>query len=281
MNPSVDDVRSFWQHNPLWSGESRHAPGSAEFFAEHRRVYIDDCFAGRMDERIFPQGRHRQRVLDLGCGPGFWTVELGRRGVTDLWACDLTDKAIELAQRRCELYGCQASFKVGNAEALPFDDGDFSHVNCLGVIHHTPDTPATVREIARVLRAGGTATVSVYYRNALLRGWPLLRFTGRWLRKLGVGLKGRGREAMVDNADVDEIVRLYDGADNPIGKSYTRAQFTALMESHFHVREIYFHFFPARALGVRLPRPVHRLLDGLLPFMIYASLEKKDGARDA
>lgn len=281
MNPSVDDVRSFWQSNPLWSGESRHAPGSAEFFAEHRQVYIDDCFAGAMDERIFPQGRSRERVLDLGCGPGFWTVELGQRGCTELWACDLTDKAIELATRRCELYACHAQFKVGNAEALPFDDGWFSHVNCLGVIHHTPDTPATVREIARVLRQGGTASVSVYYRNVLLRGWPLFSFAGRWLRKLGVGLKGRGREAMVDNADVDEIVRLYDGADNPIGKSYTRQQFVALLETHFHVREVYFHFFPARALGVRIPRALHRLLDSLLPFMIYASLEKKDAAREA
>jgi SAM-dependent methyltransferase len=275
MHPSVDDVRKFWQNNPLWTGESAFTTGSAEFFAEHRDVYIADCFAGIMDERIFPLGKSRQRVLDLGCGPGFWTVEIGRRGCDELWACDLTDKAIELARRRCEIYGCQASFRVGNAESLAFDDGYFSHVNCLGVIHHTPDTEATVGEIARVLRVGGTASVSVYYRNILLRWWPALNFTGRWLRKLGIGLKGRGREGMVDNHDVDEIVRLYDGAENPIGKSYSRHQFLALLEPHFHVREIYFHFFPARALGMRIPAVLHRLLDRHLPFMIYASLEKK------
>ena len=275
MKPSVDDVRQFWQNNPLWSGESAFATGSPEFFAEHRQIYIEDCFAGTLDERIFPSSSNQQRVLDLGCGPGFWTVEIGSRGCSELWACDLTDKAVELAKRRCEIYHCNASFRVGNAESLAFDDGYFSHVNCLGVIHHTPDTQAAVREIARVLKVGGTATISVYYKNILLQGWPALNFTGRWLRKLGIGLKGRGREDMVDNRDVDEIVRLYDGADNPLGKSYSRQQFVDLLETHFRVHALYFHFFPARALGVRIPKSLHRLLDRLLPFMIYASLEKK------
>ena len=141
--------------------------------------------------------------------------------------------------------------------------------------HHTPDTPATVSEIARVLCDGGTASVSVYYTNILLRAWPALNFAGRWLFKLGIGLKGRGREDIVKQRNAAEIVRRYDGAQNPIGKSYSRQEFVELLETHFHVREIYFHFFPARALGLRIPKALHRVLDRMLPFMIYASVEKK------
>ena len=275
MHPTIKDVHEFWQSNPLWTGESKFSPGSQEFFAEHRSTYINDCFAGTLDERIFPFGPRAERVLDLGCGPGFWTVEIGLRGCADLWACDLTENAVRLTKQRCDIYGCAAAFLVGNAESLSVESGYFTHVNCQGVIHHTPDTPATVREIARVLCDGGTASVSVYYTNVLLRAWPVLNYAGRWLYKLGIGLKGRGREDIVKYNNAAEIVRRYDGALNPIGKSYSRREFTELLEVHFHVREVYFHFFPARALGVRMPRALHRVLDRLLPFMIYASLEKK------
>src|SRR5688572_11702095 len=73
---TIDDVRSFWESKPLWTGESGHAAGTREFFEEHRRVVIEDAFAGQLDPRVLPGPGHRTRVLDLGCGPGFWTVEL-------------------------------------------------------------------------------------------------------------------------------------------------------------------------------------------------------------
>jgi len=182
---TVDDVRTFWERNPLWSGESLHPLGSKEYFEEHRRVCIDDGFAGRMDERVFPDDAHRDAVLDLGCGPGFWTVELGRRGCKGLVAADLTQSALVLAAQRCAIFGIQAEFSQQNAESMTFDSGTFSHVNCQGVIHHTPNTEACVAEIARVLRPGGTASVSVYYRNLILRSWPVLGWSGKLLSPAG------------------------------------------------------------------------------------------------
>ena len=43
---SLDEVRSFWEQNPLWTGESSSAPGSMQFFEEYRKIYTSDCFAG-------------------------------------------------------------------------------------------------------------------------------------------------------------------------------------------------------------------------------------------
>ena len=102
---------------------------------------------------------------------------------------------------------------------MTFHDNEFDHVNCQGVIHHTPDTEATLSEISRVIKPGGTARISVYYRNPILQSWRYLRWIGWPLSLLGGGLKGRGREKIFTESDVDEIVRLYDGADNPLGKS--------------------------------------------------------------
>lgn len=98
------------------------------------------------------------------------------------------------------------------------------------------------------------------------------------MSKLGGGLKGRGREDIMQHVDVDEIVRLYDGADNPIGKSYTKQQFIDLLTPHFHAEEIFYHFFPARALPFAIPKILHRFLDKHAGFMVYARLIKRDDA---
>jgi SAM-dependent methyltransferase len=271
---TLEDVRSFWEAKPLWTGESTHAPGTAAFFDEHRRVVLDDGFAGELDPRALPGAEHRRNVLDLGCGPGFWTVELARAGCAKITACDLTDAALALAATRCRLFGVDATFRRENAESLSFADAEFAHVNCQGVIHHTPRTEVCVREIARVLETGGTASLSVYYQNAILRLWPLLRWPGA-LVAANVHLSGRGREGLLRIKDVNEFVRQYDGVDNPIGKAYSRQAFVAMLEPFFEVHETFVHYFPARALPFRLPRRVHSWLDRTLGFMIYARLTKR------
>ena len=71
----IEDVRNFWNSNPLFTGESHHAVGSHEYFEEHRRTVIQDCLAGQFDDRLLPPSDCRDKVLDLGCGPGFWSVD--------------------------------------------------------------------------------------------------------------------------------------------------------------------------------------------------------------
>ncbi|MCR4316541.1 MAG: class I SAM-dependent methyltransferase [Planctomycetes bacterium] len=273
--PSIDEVRDFWQNNPLFSGEASSEVGSKEYFEEHRKVYIEDCLAGVFDERFIPPTENRGLVLDLGCGPGMWSVELQiRGGANKLVSADLTEKAVELCAKRLQIYGLEPFTEIQNAESLTFETGKFDHVNCQGVIHHTPNTENCVSEIARVLKPGGTACISVYYRNVILRNWWLLRIPSYVLFKLGARLKGRGRETIFAQRDIDDIVRYYDGSENPIGKMYTKKQFREMIEKHFVVEEIYYHFFPRRALPFWMPKFLHRFLDRRLPFMIYATLRK-------
>lgn len=273
----LDTVRSFWESNPLWTGESAHLAGSIDFYEEHRTVYIADCFGGDFDLRFLPPPRKNgqsMKILDLGCGIGFWVSEFGMRGLLNLHAADLTNQAIKLAQKRLNAYNITAQFSQQNAERMTFESGEFDHVNCQGVIHHTPNTEAAVCEIARVLKPGGTASISVYFRNPILKMWPYFRWLGWPLAKLGGGLKGRGRENIFLESNVDEIVRLYDGFENPIGKSYTKEEFIQILRKHFEIKETYLHFFPARSLPFKIPTWLHRWLDKKIGFMIYATLQK-------
>ncbi len=273
MSKDIVDVRKFWEKNPLWTGESPCEVGTREFFEDQKLIVAHDCFAGKVDERLFPKREKKRKVLDLGCGCGQWTVELWARGCQNIVAADLTYQGLKLTQRRCSIYRVQAKLSQQNAERLGFRDGYFSHVNCQGVIHHTPDTDACIREIARVLEKGGTACISVYHNNLFLKTWPILRYPLNLVLRQG-GLRGRGREGIFKIHDVKEIIRVYDGYENPIGKAYSKKDFIAMLLPYFTIEHLFLHFFPARALPFGIPPLVHRLLDKRLGFMIYAMVKK-------
>lgn len=269
--PTIDDVRQFWNDNPLWTGEASYAPGSREFFDEHRTVYINDGMAGILDPRIF--AGVKGSVLDLGCGIGFWLPEFASRGFT-VTGVDISSQSLEIAKRRCEVYGIDAALSEQNAEATTFGNDTFDHVNCIGVVHHTTNPAAAVREIHRVLKPGGTAVVAVYYKNIVLRNFGLFKPFIAALASAGAKLKGRGREGIYRAPTVGEIVRVYDGAKNPIGVAYDRREFANLIGPGLAIDEVFFHFFPARSLPFHIPHWLHLILDRKLPFMIYARLTK-------
>ncbi|WKZ57441.1 MAG: class I SAM-dependent methyltransferase [Bdellovibrionota bacterium] len=265
-------AREFWEQNPLWAGESKFTVGSAQYFAEHREVVIRDCFAGKIDNQIFPESELKSPILDLGCGPGFWTIELGQRGF-NVVAADLTHTALGLTKKRCDWAGIQARLCQADAQTLPFANESFAHVNCQGVIHHAPDPKKCVQEIARVLQPRGTAVISVYYMNLILKSWPMIRILASPFVK---GLYGRGRESMHRVSDVNELVRKYDGELNPIGRAFSTAEFRMLVESHFEVAFFRTNFFPARALAFPIPPWIHSILQRTLGFIIYARLVKRN-----
>jgi 2-polyprenyl-3-methyl-5-hydroxy-6-metoxy-1,4-benzoquinol methylase len=101
---SIKKVKAFWNANPLWTGESKYEPGSKEFFEEYKKIVLEDCYAGEMDDRVFPKVLGKELVLDLGCGPGFGTVEITCKGNKNIVAADLIENSISLASKRCTTY---------------------------------------------------------------------------------------------------------------------------------------------------------------------------------
>jgi ubiquinone/menaquinone biosynthesis C-methylase UbiE len=104
---------------------------------------------------------------------------------------DLTDAAVSLAKRRFELFQLPGTFHVADAERLDFPDNSFDLVYSHGVLHHTPDTAAAVREIHRVLRPGGKAVVMLYHRDSYNYriNISMLRRAGVHLLRWNAGVK--------------------------------------------------------------------------------------------
>ncbi len=272
----LEAVRTFWNRNPLFAGESTHTPGEKEFFEEHLRIALFE-HSGALHPIFLRDAAPGREVLDAGCGIGFWVHQFCRRGAS-VSACDLSDTAVGLTRRRLELYGLSARVCQGNAEQLPYKDASFDHVNCQGVIHHTPRTAECLKEFQRVLRPGGTLCFSVYYKVLALRSRAAFcvvsLLTRPWL-----GLKGRGREKMMAAPGPEELVRLYDGADNPLGKAYTSRELRAMLAGMFDVVEETRVGFPRRVLPFRMPDGLHRGLARAFGLMIVLRCRKPEAGR--
>ena len=268
----IGTVREFWNQHPLFVGEASHTPGDRQFFDEHRRCAYAD-HAG-VFSRFFLDVHPGIKALDVGCGIGFWVEELARRGA-NVHACDLTPRAVELTRERASVFGFPADVRVGNAESLPYADGQFDHVNCQGVIHHTPDTAKCIAEFARVLRPGGTASISVYFKSLVLRSPRLFSLVSALARPL-VNVPGRGRDRLLSAPSPEEIVRQYDGLENPIGRAYTREEFRSLLTPHFTSIQLTRFGFPRRFVQVGVPDSIQAVLNRRFGLMILARCRKPE-----
>ena len=101
-----------------------------------------------------------ERILDVGCGPGFYCAELldevGSGG--SIVGLDSSPTMLALAARRCEGHE-NVHFQEADATALPVADGDFDGAVCVQVLEYVPDVRAGLAELYRALRPGGRVVV--------------------------------------------------------------------------------------------------------------------------
>jgi ubiquinone/menaquinone biosynthesis C-methylase UbiE len=99
--------------------------------------------------------RRGQRVLDVASGTGNAAIRAAMAGASVV-AVDLTPEHFEAGRRAARAEGVEVEWIEGDAEALPFDDGDFDVVmSSFGAIF-APDHGQVAGELLRVCRPGGT-----------------------------------------------------------------------------------------------------------------------------
>jgi arsenite methyltransferase len=100
------------------------------------------------------------RVLDAGCGPGFYVAEtLERVGPSgSVVGVDASAPMLAVATRRCEGHG-NVEFHEGDVTALPVGDADFDRALSVQVLEYVADIPAALAELFRVLRPGGRVLI--------------------------------------------------------------------------------------------------------------------------
>ena len=152
-----------WTADPCGPDAKGAEPGTREYFEGQlsgRREY-----APWMDAALDYRGTAGLRVLDVGCGQGMDVANYAMAGA-EATGIDLTPRHAELARLHLAAMGLHAEIVDGDAETMPFEDDRFDRVSSNGVLHHTPDMGAALREIRRVLKPGGEARIIVYNRSS-------------------------------------------------------------------------------------------------------------------
>jgi ubiquinone/menaquinone biosynthesis C-methylase UbiE len=97
-------------------------------------------------------------VLEIAPGPGYLAVELAKLGFRVV-GLDYSHTFVELARQNAEAAGVAAEFRQGDAAGLPFPDECFDFMVCRAAFKNFGDPVSALREMHRVLRPGGGATI--------------------------------------------------------------------------------------------------------------------------
>jgi arsenite methyltransferase len=104
-----------------------------------------------------------ERVLEVGCGPGVYTVQAAPRLKPDgqLIALDLQQEMVDRASERVREAGIDnVEFYVADAHHLPLEDASVDRAFLVGVLPEVPDPQAALAELHRVLRPRGIVSIS-------------------------------------------------------------------------------------------------------------------------
>ncbi len=121
-----------------------------------------------------------KKLLDVACGGGGFLYYAEQR--VSCWGVDISQVAVEYASKLLK----RARVEVGKAEVLPYNDGEFDFVTCLGSLEHFLDMGRALQEMRRVLKENGKLLIYV----------PNLYFLGDivWVGLTGKPIIERGRQ---------------------------------------------------------------------------------------
>ncbi|HEY3632975.1 MAG TPA: class I SAM-dependent methyltransferase [Jatrophihabitantaceae bacterium] len=158
MSATAEQVEAAWSDPKLanvlyhdWEAASYDEKWSISF--DERCIdYARDRFSNIAGTDGWPYGS----VLELGCGTGFFLLNLKLAGVIDEGhVTDLSPGMVDVAQRNAKQLGFDIEGRVADAERIPYEDGTFDLVVGHAVLHHIPDVEQAFREVLRVLKPGG------------------------------------------------------------------------------------------------------------------------------
>ena len=145
MSQTLEQIRQYWNSR----AEGYTLSNREELEDEHR------IFLWEQQIRRALNGRICRHVLDVGCGPGFFSVLLARLGY-EVTAVDYTENMLAEARKNAVHYGVDIDFRRMDAQKLDFEDGIFDLVISRNVLWNLEQPEQAYREWFRVLKPNGT-----------------------------------------------------------------------------------------------------------------------------
>lgn len=144
MSQTLEQIRQYWNSR----AEGYTLSNREELEDEHR------IFLWEQQIRRALNGRICRHVLDVGCGPGFFSVLLARLGY-EVTAVDYTENMLAEARKNAVHYGVDIDFRRMDAQKLDFEDGIFDLVISRNVLWNLEQPEQAYREWLRVLKPNG------------------------------------------------------------------------------------------------------------------------------
>jgi len=135
--------------------------------------------------------RSDMRVLDIGCGTGNYTDLFQKLTQVEVYGVEPSAGMLEKARRKNN----HITFKIGQADSIPFDNDFFDFVYMTDVIHHVPDINAMFTEIWRVLKPGRMGCI-VTQSHQQIEARPIAHY-----------FPGTARVDKERYPDIDEIIQ--------------------------------------------------------------------------
>lgn len=127
-------------------------------------------------------------VLDAGCGAGWASLDLVRRGYS-VHGVDIAGNMIDLARENFaerEVPEDRYRFTHGDVVHEELESGSFDGALLLGVIQYQVEEEPLLERIRSLLRPGGVMVVTGPVERQIPNGFGLPADLGRWLRKIGL-----------------------------------------------------------------------------------------------
>ena len=161
----IDAVYNFWNDRPCNIKHSDKDIGTKEYFEEvTKRKYLVESHI--INFANFPKYKNKN-VLEVGCGIGTAAQSFIENGAI-YTGLDLSDKSIEIAKKRLEVFNLNGNlFKENIEEVDNINDTEFDLIYSFGVLHHTPDIKKSIQNIHKMLKTGGEFKMMLYAKQSL------------------------------------------------------------------------------------------------------------------
>ncbi|MBD2015737.1 class I SAM-dependent methyltransferase [Microcoleus sp. FACHB-53] len=266
LNAHKLEIQKQWDKDPCGASTATDKiPETLEFYQavrEHRyKVY-----APWFDSVVHFEEWRDKDILEIGVGLGSDHFRFAQGG-NRMTALDLSQEHLRQTTRHLKLEGLSTTPIYGDAEQMPFEDESFDLVYAFGVLHHTPNTEAAIREIYRVLRPEGTAIIGLYHRYSYFMLWVLI-----WKGLILGGLWRKGWRQLLSEI---EYRRDLDSA-MPLVKVYSRRQAKTLFSQFSRVEVTRCHVSLGRFQDLSpVPRSVIERILGWCGWYLMIKADKK------